>query len=682
METFIRTPDMPGVHQTADVSEVMPSDYELSPNISMKNERNYDYNTGSLLDVNPDLNAKRLHASYNTIIDVVNKCMERGAGIIWDSYQEFIKIKSGNPTKYAEALDEMESINRNSLFCAFTTRVNNLTKNKRTRDALVESDPDIDAPVADDAGTDEKFRYFYSAILGDNANADIPALLDKNGYLNSIAQLRYDIQTVKSNIKFDVENCIEYTVHRRDCFYPVQHLNSIAFKVKPFLEGISMSTGSSIYESIPVVNYKVCIDMHKLIVWMLSNCKMPDELPEALETSENVREEYIKSVMGEYTNFGEKIARRIVMELFDQYYNIYGNWDHFLQKFSMSYNKMIDDPSLTNLISKIQYFVDGGCINSPIIASEPAVGANITLLNKIIANINSKYNYDDSFTNELFAAISSNSASNKDEFILEQATVLFRKTFSVFFENAVLLNYYNEYQNEHYAKDIKLSGYTREFNKSYDIVDLMGKASTISDYNTRDFIQTIVGEVKHLKCMVYDPTKLNNGEYAFFMYSKFSREIWLKITNSVILASRLVGMMEQVKPRHNEVEVFEKVTKSMNRYVDDVYSNLFNMISEARFVPSKLGYIRGAYNTSPLHRLRSICEICNNYCKPVVSKDEHKFDELLRKKVSEDKVPNAVIDDGFIVSYDVSDSSLRDSYDLKHNFIMALKRRDILSLDF
>ena len=51
---------------------------------------------------------------------------------------------------------------------------------------------------------------------------------------------------------------------------------------------------------------------------------------------------------------------------------------------------------------------------------------------------------------------------------------------------------------------------------------------------------------------------------------------------------------------------------------------------------------------------------------------------MLIKKDDYDKANNH-IDDGFSVSYNVSDM---DNYELKHNFEMALKRREIVSLDF
>lgn len=682
METFIRTPDMPGVHQTADVSEVMPSDYELSPIVRSWNERNYDGNTGSYFDTNPDLNAKRLHASYNDIINVVNKCVERGAGIIWDSYQEFIKMKSGNPSKYKEAIDELEKINSNSLFCSFHTRLDNLTRNKKLINSLLENDnyePEI-VTTTISSSEDEKFRRFYMAVLGDNPNSDIPALLNKEGYLDSIAQLRYELQTINSNVKFDIENCIEYTVHRRDCDYPVAHLNSIAFKIKPYLEGVSSNAGTAAGDSIPIVGYRVCMDMHKLIVWMLSNCTMPDELPEALEMSENVRDEYVKTVIGEYSGFGERIARRIVMELFDQNYNIHGNWTRFLNKFMSSYNKMLEDEDLSNLISKIQYFANGSStLTDSATTSKVSLGADSELINNILVKVNKSEDNNDSFINQLFVAISSNTETNKGDFILQQATVLFKKTFSVFFEDAVLLNFFKEYQSEHYAKNIKLISYAREFNKNYDIVDLLGKASSISDYNVRDFMQTIIGEVKHLKCMIYDPAKLSNGEYASWLYSKLSREIWLRITNSVILASKLISTMEQVKPRYEEIDTFDKVYSTLNRFVDNVYSNFLYILSEARFVPTKRGFFSGIYSYDPMRRVREIYNICYNYAKPVVSADIHKFDELLSSKKFKDCIANASIDTGFIVSYDVSDNYWDE---LKHNFIMALKRRDVLSIDF
>lgn len=690
METLIRTPDMPGVHQMSDVSEaIVPSDNYIPNVLESYDEKSYDRNTDTLLYVDPELNVKRIHQSYNDIISAVGRCIEFGAGIIWDSYQKFIKIRSNNPEKYKEALNEMKTINSNSLFSSFLTRRDNLTKNKKLQQAFDEDDSKrYGYEILEDPIDDSRFRSFFNNILDDNHNCDIPAILNKEHYFDEIAKLRYNLQSISSNFNFDVENCIEYTAHRSDCFFTTAIRNSIAFKIKPFIKTISNNVGNSIFDSIPLVKYNICIDMHKIISFLLENCKMPDELPELLESNENVREEYIKSVLGEYTNLDEKIARRIVMELFDIDYNIKGNWRKFLTKFLGSYNKSISDPDIINLMNKVNYFANlSESHNDPGMIKE-SVSANVELFEKIFECINhdtygNDWVSDTNYLNDLFISISNDSESNKSDFIIKHATVLFRKTFSVFFEDAVLLNYKKDWQKEHYAKSLRLDTYTREFYRPYNITDLLGKASTITNYNTRDFMQTIISEVKSCKLSIYDPGKLSNGEYAFFMYSKLSRKIWMCLTNKIILISKLNGMVEQVKPRENDRILFENVKKRVTSFSDFIYGILLNnaLLTEARFIPQYRGistYIPSRAQGFGGEHLLSLLTYCNKYALPVVSRDSHKMDEILRKKDDYDKSNNR-IDDGFSVSYNVSDL---DNYELKHNFEMALKRREIVSLDF
>lgn len=685
MEMLIRTPDMPGVHQTSDVSEVVPSERNVFSNVlddSYERGRNYISETQTLLYMNPEENAKKLHMSYNDFIDVVNKCIESGAGIIWDTYQQFIKLKSANPEKYKEAIDEMENINDCSLFSSFRTRLNNLTKNKNLKNKLLDDSKYEEISEYEKPEYKESFRCFFKNILYDNHNCDIPSLINNNDYLEEIAKLRFDLQSINSNFKFDVENCVEYTAHRPDCFYYTMYLNSIAFKVKPYIKKISLTTGNSIYDSIPVVSYKICVDMHKLITWLSTNCKMPDELPEVLEESENVREEYIRSVLGEYPSFSEKIARRIVMEIFDLSYNIQGNWRKFLQKFISSYNKLLIIPDITNLINKANYFSNlSESHNDPGMMKE-SISANTELFEEIFKFVNDSYNFDDQFVNQLFETIFYDSSSNKSEFIIRQAGTLFKKTFSVFFEDAVLMNFYSNYdEKQHFNKGITFYSYTREFYKSYDIVDLLGKASSITDYNIRDFISTIITEFKSCRNEIYDPAKMSNGEYLFFMYSKISRKVWMDLTNCVILASKLTGMMEQTEPRsNNDEKLYNSISRTISDFNEFVYSTLLNMLTEARFIPrrSSIGCFSWKYEYIPI---KKNINFCNEYVRPVVSNDFHKIDKLISDvlKQSENKEPNKCVDDGFIVSYDVAD---RDKYDLKHNFTMALQRRGLVSLDF
>ena len=688
METLIRTPDMPGVHQMENsvVSEVNPSDTSI-PNVisSFNGDVDYNYQTGTLFYVNPEISAKKLYLSYNDFTDAVNRCIEAGAGIIWDSYQKFVKLKSANPEKYKEAIEEMEKINDNSLFSSFRTSLNNLTDNKKVKEELID-EYNRNEGLCETAGSANKecFRNFILNILYDNHNSDIPAILNKNEYFDEIAKLRFGLQSIKSNFKFDVENCIEYTAHRSDCFYYTANLDSIAFKIKPFIKMISLTVESSIYDSIPVVNYKVCLDMHKIITWLMANCKLPDELPEFLDSGETVRDEYIRSVLGEYVNFGEKIARRIVMEIYDMSYNISGNWRCFLQKFIGSYNKLLtSNPDTMNLITKVNYFANFSSLHTDPRMVKETDSVNHETFENIFKYINKDYyTYNDQFINQMFDAISAYSDSNKEEFILHQASILFRKTFTVFFENAILLNFYKECDNNgHYSKSIIMGSYTREFYRQYDFGDLLRKASSISDYNIRDFISTIISEFKSCKNSIYDPGKLENGEYMFFMYSKLSRKLWMELSNLLILTSKLIGMMEQTKPiRDSDIKLHDKVSKTVNDFSEFVYGTLINMITEARYIPGqfKIGYGSWKFDLPPLTK---ILKYCATYVKPVVSRDSHKMDQLVKDvlKQPENKLPNNILDDGFIVSYDVSD---RDKYDLKHNFCMGLQRRGLVSLDF
>ena len=688
METLIRTPDMPGVHQMENsvVSEVNPSDTSI-PNVisSFNGDVDYNYQTGTLFYVNPEISAKKLYLSYNDFTDAVNRCIEAGAGIIWDSYQKFVKLKSANPEKYKEAIEEMEKINDDSLFSSFRTSLNNLTDNKKVKEELID-EYNRNEGLCETAGSANKecFRNFILNILYDNHNSDIPAILNKNEYFDEIAKLRFGLQSIKSNFKFDVENCIEYTAHRSDCFYYTANLDSIAFKIKPFIKMISLTVESSIYDSIPVVNYKVCLDMHKIITWLMANCKLPDELPEFLDSGETVRDEYIRSVLGEYVNFGEKIARRIVMEIYDMSYNISGNWRCFLQKFIGSYNKLLtSNPDTMNLITKVNYFSNFSSLHTDPRMVKETDSVNHETFENIFKYINKDYyTYNDQFINQMFDAISAYSDSNKEEFILHQASILFRKTFTVFFENAILLNFYKECDNNgHYSKSIIMGSYTREFYRQYDFGDLLRKASSISDYNIRDFISTIISEFKSCKNSIYDPGKLENGEYMFFMYSKLSRKLWMELSNLLILTSKLIGMMEQTKPiRDSDIKLHDKVSKTVTDFSEFVYGTLVNMITEARYIPGqfKIGYGSWKFDLPPLTK---ILKYCATYVKPVVSRDSHKMDQLVKDvlKQPENKLPNNILDDGFIVSYDVSD---RDKYDLKHNFCMGLQRRGLVSLDF
>jgi hypothetical protein len=72
---------------------------------------------------------------------------------------------------------------------------------------------------------------------------------------------------------------------------------------------------------------------------------------------------------------------------------------------------------------------------------------------------------------------------------------------------------------------------------------------------------------------------------------------------------------------------------------------------------------------------------CNDYSKPVVSRDSHKIDGLIYNinKNSDHYGDTPRADDGFIISYNANEMEYDEMY---HNFNMALKRRELVSLDF
>ena len=155
----------------------------------------------------------------------------------------------------------------------------------------------------------------------------------------------------------------------------------------------------------------------------------------------------------------------------------------------------------------------------------------------------------------------------------------------------------------------------------------------------------------------------------------------MELSNLLILASKLIGMMEQTKPvRDSDIKLHDKISKTVNDFSEFVYGTLINMITEARYIPGQFKAGFGSYKFNYTN-LSKILKYCSDYVKPVVSRDSHKMDQVVKDvlKQPENKLSNSILDDGFIVSYDVSD---RDKYELKHNFCMALQRRGLVSLDF
>lgn len=675
METLIKTSDMPDVHRVDNGGvEVVPSTKISTKVPSHDLIKDYSYETNTLLHLDPEYIVKRLHSSYNDFINAVDKSFETCAGILWDTYQKFIKLKAANPTTYDKAICELENINDKSVYSVFYTKHRNLTNNKELLAELTQKDKKSNVDDSDKYA----FRRFILNILQSNQNCDIPALINYKKYIDEVAKLRYELQHIDSNFKFDIENCAEYTAHSKDLYNETSKLNSLAFKVKPRINKISNSVTNSIYDYIPTYDFKICIDIHKLIIWMVSNCTLPDEFNESMDSIEHVREEYVKSVLGEYTSFSEIFARRMVTEVYDMHYNIMGNWGRFLKKFIYTYNKLIANPNVINIINKANYFANLSNSHNDSNMIKEYVSTNTELFEKIFTNINERWNFDDTFTNQMFVTVSDSSLTGS-ELLINQATVLFRKTFSVFFENAVLLNFRRIYQEEHYSKGIKIASYIREFHKAYDITDLLNKTAAITDLNTRDFMQNLLSEFKSVEFGIYDNTKLSNGEYMFFTYSKLSRLIWMEITNNVILASRLTTMIERTKPRNeNDRNLHERIKKTILRFSESIYSILTSMFTETRIVPSKRSI--GVYREDIDSLLLDHLDFCYKYSRFSTSSFDDNNIELSKLINSVlNKENEKRISDGFISSYDVSE---QDITTIGRNFITLLKQRGMVDVDF
>ena len=162
-----------------------------------------------------------------------------------------------------------------------------------------------------------------------------------------------------------------------------------------------------------------------------------------------------------------------------------------------------------------------------------------------------------------------NSYFTTDEYpINTMGKALICKLFSKAFSTSVKLHLYYDYDNQKCV----LNGYTRDFYQKYSINDLLEETMKISDYNIKDFFQSIIKEDIGWMKRNYG-AKLKSGEYAFFMYSKTLRNVWFDLASYFYAVLNIDLMCNTCKQK---VKTSFNVTLSVDKKISEMMFSIFN----------------------------------------------------------------------------------------------------------
>ena len=315
----------------------MPSDLFYEPSVPIDNK--FGIITGNF--------AKELYEKYDKISLRVNRILEVSFGIVYDLYHDWVEFKSVKPSEYEAMIDRFSKsrFNLDKARYAITNKANDILKN---------------------SNDDHNWKYnsfsLYTDLVITNTKCSHIGLFSKipADYLTTISLLRnelgHDSDFNDSIVKIDVGATHNEFPYIKNTEFSEANYSAFAFKVIPTLKKLTLHTTDSMKENtIPEFSYNIEIDINRLIQ-LIINFYDPSSLKSELAEGENDKNIYIQNGMSKFKNCPEIFTRKIILELFDNYSNIYGNWSQFIKRFKDVGDKFYKDPYITNITAKLSHF--------------------------------------------------------------------------------------------------------------------------------------------------------------------------------------------------------------------------------------------------------------------------------------------------------------------------------------
>lgn len=467
--------------------------------------------------------SKKVYEKYDTISNRVNRVMEVAFSIVYDLYHDWLDNKNAKKDDYEKLVSTWNNYRLNG----YANQSNRNILTKKAKDIL-----DTEYKKATEENSSNSFSWYVKNIIDFSPITDVGmSVFDKDEkYLTAISLLRNEFNKTTDYydfIKFDVGGTHNEFPFVKNTEFSLSNVESFAFKIIPSLTSISLFTSDSMKDNtIPQFDFTVVLDINRLIRSIISFYD-PSNLPEHLAEGENNKDVYIRNGMLKFKNCPEFFTRKIILEIFDNFSNVYGNWEHFIKKFKDTSDKMYKDPFVANLVTKLTHF--------------NMITPN---LENNVFDFYSEFCHDDdvrylSVYNDLIDSLNNDSVyhSEKNLFL-----TLFCHTFRTFFTTGTSFNL-SSYQNGQ-IEEIKVYQYYKEFFAKYDTNALMLRTGSISDYNIRDFFQTIIKEGNGSHIKPYQ-AKMSNGENAYFMFCKMRRNIWIDLTISCMFNVKLLSLINE-----------------------------------------------------------------------------------------------------------------------------------------
>ena len=533
------------------------------PSLSYSDDSVINYTTGTVINsmditniqkernvfgLHTDMYYKRLYEMYSVINNCVYRTMEYSLGLTHDLYIKWLDFKSSLGEDYTKFINSIKKT------CSCTCAKGDTLKRS----------PEIKGEYYD------SFSFFMSVFLASSDYSDLSMCINQKDYIRKVFELNDELEKEFGATFRDYDihykiGCIhnEFPMIKDQMrtFGNYNNINSIAFTVVPELNEIQAPLNNQYQNSSISISQHIYFDINRMICTFIDSYD-PSRLPKHLEDGEQDKKEYILNGLDKFKNLSELITRRIELELFDNHENACSNWGSFISKLNKHYSCALKNDEISLLINKLTHYnmvCSDTILNSLIDAetynerSNPVV-INMRNFNGLLENIyNSYFTVDESPINAMGKS-------------------LICKLFSKAFSTSVKHHLYYDYDNQKCV----LNGYTRDFYQKYSINDLLEETMKISDYNIKDFFQSIIKEDIGWMQRIYG-AKLKSGEYAFFMYSKTLRNVWFDLASYFYAVLNIDLMCNTCKQK---VKTSSNVTLSVDKKISEMIFSIFNNLKQ------------------------------------------------------------------------------------------------------
>lgn len=524
-----------------------------------------------------------------------------------------------------------------------------------------------------------KFNFKDDAYNNNETPLDISSIIDLDGVNNIISELLIKIREINwrygySNDETLVFNIKNSTVFKGDNpFY-----NQITFNVSPVLTQIIKSgiDDVNLNPSLFILKYVINIDFNSFFNLVSHTAQFPTD-PESIFDKET----FVANNMTNYTKYIEDIAKRIIIEVMDVRKNTLSNFDKFNSKVTSLCKDILKSSDNQNIIGKVKYLLKSHLGSTTESMQDPQFQAlfnkidNRNLLKDALDHYENRslfsgYSPLTSFSDAVIYSLQDNGYSSVDKTIC----TIYDKAFSLFFSSTVSWSIDWDYKPDNILTKTSKMGYSREFDKKYDLVELYNDIGKLSDYNLRDFYQQLIRTVK--VSSYYTPSyskKAENGEKQSFLASKARRFVVLYALAFTIFIKKVISYVECLNANKTTyfTKVFsddEQLNSSLITIIKNTLSFIINYIANISqidtclFIPSNYS-IREIYNRG-YTKLAYMLSVLGKYNDEIVQNNKFNYKPLIDLlELDKDHKESC-----FKISYDLS-STNDDVIDALHKYV-------------